>query len=326
MEAALRDVRFARGTRTVLDVPGLRFAAGGTTALLGPNGSGKSTLLRLLAGLERPGSGAVTIGGRPAGRATRHDVAFAFQHAVFLAGSVRANLELGLRLRHVPAAGRRTRITEVAAACQVAHLLDRDALRLSGGESQRVNLARALCLRAPLTLLDEPLAGLDGPAREQLLMDLPGLLAAFATTAIVVTHDREEALLLGADLVVLLEGRVRAAGPRAEVFGHPPDPETAGFLGWTVLPGEAGGQLAVAPGALNAGAGEVPFALAIEHVIDAGPWIEAHGRIAGVPGSVRLAPGTAVAPGTELPVSAPASAVRRYSGTEASTQHAALST
>ncbi|MBI2767503.1 MAG: ABC transporter ATP-binding protein [Chloroflexi bacterium] len=312
MDVALRDVHFKRGGRFVLDVPELRFASGRTTALLGPNGSGKSSLLRLVAALDRPGVGAVTIGGEriEAGRPIRERVAVALQQAVFVAGSVRSNLDLGLRLRGVAGHERARRIGEVAGACGIAHLLGRNAALLSGGERQRANLARALCLRAPVTLLDEPLSGLDGPAREQLLDDLPGLLRAFAATTIVVTHDRREALRLGDDVVVLMAGRVRAAGPRAAVFGQPPDAETAAFLGYTLLQGE-GGTLAVAPGALTAGPGEVCFGMSVDEVVDLGVGREARGTIGGVRAAVSLPESLAVDAGTLL-VSAPASAVRRF--------------
>ena len=234
MEARIEGVHFAYGDRPVLDVPDLRFEAGRVTALLGPNGSGKSTLLRLLAGLERPRSGRVLIGGKPAPRA-RSSVAYAFQEAVFLSGSLRANLDLALRLRGLAPDERRSRLAEAAGACGVVHLLDRPANRLSGGEAQRANLARALALRAPLTLLDEPLAGFDERGRGQMLEELPALLRRFAGTAVLVTHDRDEALRLAADLVLLREGCVRAAGPKREVFASPPDPDTAELLGYTIL-------------------------------------------------------------------------------------------
>lgn len=312
MEVRVDGLRFLRGRDYVLDVPDLLFPSGGTTALVGPNGAGKSTLLRLIAGLERPSAGVVSIGGtpvRPNGRA-RSRVAFAFQQAVFVGGSVRQNLDLALRLRGMTGEERRTRAAEAAAACGVAHLLDRQAHRLSGGEAQRVNLARALSLRAPVTLLDEPLAGLDAPSRRQLLHDLPAVLRTFATTAIVVTHDRDEALRLAGALVVLIDGRVHAAGERADVFGKPPDAECAAFLGYTLIPCEAS-VLAVAPRALRVGAGEVTFELLVEEVLDFGLRREVWGRIAGVPAVVTAPAGDDVLAG-RLTVSAPAATVRRF--------------
>ena len=279
MEARLKGVQFAYGERIVLDAPDLRFVEGRVTALLGPNGSGKSTLLRLLAGLERPGSGSVLVGGRPA-PAARASVAYAFQEAVFLSGSLRANLDLALRLRGLRASERRSRLAEAATACGVAHLLDRAANHLSGGEAQRANLARALSLRAPLTLLDEPLAGFDERGRGQMLEELPALLRRFAGTTVLVTHDRDEALRLAADLVLLREGRVRAAGPKREVFAAPPDPDTAVFLGYTLLPTDAG-LAGIAPGGLRPGPGDFTLSLQVEEVVDLVAGVEVIGRSGG---------------------------------------------
>lgn len=312
MEVRVEDLRFARPNGFVLDVPALAFHSGRTAALLGPNGSGKSTLLRLIAALERPARGRVTLGGRPAGRdrPTRLAVAFAFQDPVFLAGSLRKNLALALRLRGAADAAGWSRMTAAIDACGIGHLLDRDARQLSGGEAQRANLARALGLRAPVTLLDEPLAGLDPPARASLLHDLPGLLRSFATTTILVTHDRDEALRLGDDLVVMLDGRVRAAGPKRAVFLAPPDADTAAFLGHTVIARD-GRAVAIRPGALVTGPGEVTFELAVEEVFD----LATHREVVGTIGGSRVAilvHGEAAQPGERMTVAAPASAVREY--------------
>lgn len=308
MDVRIEGLRFSYGRRDVLDVPALTFTEGRTTALLGRNGSGKTTLLRLIAGLERPQAGRALIGGEPVSpQRVRETVALAFQQPVFLTSTIRANLDLALRLRGLPPGERERRIEEAARACGVDHLLGRPSVRLSGGEARRANLARALALRAPVTLLDEPLAGLDGPARRNLLHDLPGLLRDFATTTILVTHDREEALRLGDDIVVLAGGRVRASGPKAEVLRRPPDPETAELLGYTVVDSDAG-PVAVAPGALQPGPGEVTFRLGVEDFLDFGSHTEAFGSIGGANLSVRL-PAGSPAPGPVLQVSAPSAAV-----------------
>lgn len=312
MEVRAEGLRFLRGRHEILAIPALTFSAGRTTALLGPNGAGKSTLLRLIAALERPASGDVLIGGRPArhDRETRDRLAYAFQEPVFLTGSVRANLELGMRLRGVGRGERLTRVEEAATALGIGHLLDRNAHRLSGGEAQRANLGRALSLRAPVTLLDEPLSGLDGPARRQLLHDLPALLRDFATTTILVTHDRDEALRLADDLVILTEGRVRAAGPKREVVLRPPDPVTAALLGYTVI-GEGPGAVAIAPGSLRAGPGDVTFTLAVDEVVDLATHREVSGLIGATRVSIPLPDGTPPL-GAALKVSAPATSVVSY--------------
>ena len=303
MDVRIEGLRFHRGRRIVLDVPSLLLADGRTTALVGPNGAGKSTLLRLIAGLERPTAGRVLLGGVSASpRAARERVAYAFQEAIFLSDSVRGNIELGLRLRGAGPAERRRRAEEAAAAFGIEALLDRPALRLSGGEAQRANLARALSLRAPITLLDEPLSGLDGPARRQLLHALPGMLRQFATTTIVVTHDRDEALRLADDIAVLIDGRLRVAGPRATTFGSPPDAETAAFMGYTLLPVE-GATCAIAPRGLRIGPGDHEFAMAVDEILDFGVRREVWGRIAGVVVSVGLSAGEGPLP-AEIKVSA----------------------
>ena len=312
MNVAFEGVTFRRGRREVLNIPSLTFVSGRVTALVGPNGSGKSTLLRLVAALERPATGLVTIDGHPVSRdrVTHAAIAFAFQKAVFISGSVRSNMDLALRLRGLPASERAARIEEAAAACGIGHLLGRDAGRLSGGEAQRANLARTLGLRAPLTLLDEPLAGLDGPARRQLLMELPALLARFATTTIVVTHDRDEALRLADDVVLLMDGQVQAAGPKRDVFRRPTSAEAAAFLGYTLIPSDSG-TIAVAPGQLREGRGDLTFELLVSAVADLGTTREAVGTIAGATAAVTLTGGEPW-PGSRLTVSAPFDAVVRF--------------
>jgi thiamine transport system ATP-binding protein len=275
--------------------------------VFGPNGSGKTTLLRLIAGLERPDTGTIRIGGAAASpRETARLAAVSFQEPVFLRGTVRRNLELAMRLRRVAAADRAARLTEVAEECGIAALLDRPAWKLSGGEARRAELARALALRAPVTLLDEPLAGIDRIARTHLLDDLPRLLARFAATTVLVTHDREEAFRLADELVILSNGQVGAAGPKAEVYAAPPDAETAELLGYTVLDC-AGGPIGIPPGALRLGDGAVAFELAVERVIDMGNHLHLLGAVGARRADLRLPSGTAPpAPGSVVQVFATA--------------------
>jgi ABC-type sugar transport system ATPase subunit len=321
IDVAIENVLFARNDRTVLDIPELHFPVGASTAIFGPNGSGKTTLLRLIAALERPPRGLVRVGGEPVRpvRQLRERVAYAFQEAVFLRGTVRQNLELGPAMRAVGRRERRVRIDEVARECGITHLLERPVHTLSGGEAQRANLARTLALRAPLTLLDEPLSGLDRIGRAHLLDDLPRLLETFATTTILVTHDREEAFRLAERIVVLVDGRVHAAGPKREVFRNPPDRETAELLGFIVIETGEAMDLAIPSGSLRLGHGSLNFTLIVERVIDMGNHTHAIGRLEGPRGMVRAdvqLPDDAAppAPGTPVHVSATEHAVVPASG------------
>jgi ABC-type sugar transport system ATPase subunit len=299
MDVELEDLRVERDGRVVLDVPLLRLRGGRTTAILGPNGSGKTTLLRVIAGLERARQGRIRFDGREVGAASEGgrlsdaggrrrfrarptlDVAYVFQEPVFLRRSVRENLTLGLRLRGLDKGEQRARADEAAVRLGIAELMDRRADRLSGGEGRRVSLARALCLRAPLVLLDEPLEGLDERTYSRLLDELPQLLAAFDATTLLVTHNRHEALRLAEDLVVLVDGRVLAAGDKREVATNPGVAAVAEVLGYSVL--NADGRLvAVPPGAFAHGSGELEFSMVVEDLLDLVEWREMAGRIGDV--------------------------------------------
>ena len=302
MDVELEAVRAARDGRLVLDVPFLRIRAGRTTAILGPNGSGKTTLLRLVAGLDRPAAGSVRIGGTSPIAA--REVAYVFQERVFLRQSVRENLELGLRLRGVARDERRVRVAEAATLLGIAHLLDRGADRLSGGEGRRVSLARALCLRAPLVLLDEPLEGLDERTYSRLLDELPQLLAAFDATTLLVTHSPHEALRLADDLVVLVDGRVHASGDKRAVAANPRVREVAEVLGYSVLPLD-GRIVAVPPGALTPGPGAAEFWVAVDGIVDLVHGREMLGRVGDIRVVVPLPAGwPAAAPGERVCVHA----------------------
>jgi ABC-type sugar transport system ATPase subunit len=292
-DVILQGIRVVRGGRTVLEIPSLRFRSGRTTAIFGPNGAGKTTLLRTIAGLERPAAGSVHLGDAPPRPGT---VAYAFQRAVFLRGTVRENLALGLQVQRVPVSERRRRIAEAARECGIEALLDRPAHQLSAGEAQRASVARALTLEAPLTLLDEPLTGIDRVTRAQLLDDLPALLRRFAATTILVTHDRDEAVRLADDIVVLVAGRVLAAGSKRALHAAPPNPETAMLLGYTVLAVD-GQMLAVPPGGLVIGAapawGRPRLALTVLEVSDTGRDQRVHALAGGARVEVALPAGMA---------------------------------
>ena len=190
-------------------------------AVVGPNGAGKSTLVQVLALLERPARGEVLFDGAPAsGNALpyRRRMAVVFQEPLLLDTTVESNVGSGLALRGVPVQEQRRRSTEWLERFGIAHLAKRSARTLSGGEAQRMSLARALVLEPEVLLLDEPFSALDQPTRAALIDDLDRVLMASRIATVFVTHDRSEALRLGDRIAVLMDGRMRQVGSPAEVF------------------------------------------------------------------------------------------------------------
>lgn len=228
-------LRHLRDGREVLRLDELSVAAGQRLAVLGPNGSGKTTLLRLLAGLEQPTEGTVTLDGHPTGSlplTVRRAIGYVTQQPGLLTASVHRNVELPLVWRGVPRTVRGARVLAALERLGVAHLANRPAQRLSGGERQRVNLARSLVVEPAVLLLDEPAAALDPEARADFLDDLDHALADRSTTVVHVSHRPEEAVR-GADQVAVLDaGRVRQAGTPAAVLHAPVDGRVARLVGY----------------------------------------------------------------------------------------------
>ena len=219
-------------------------ARGEVVALLGPSGCGKTTTLRLIAGFEELDAGTVEVGGRVVAGAgvneppERRRVGMVFQdYALFPHLSVARNVAFGLAR-----AERGERAARVADALRTVGLDgfgDRMPHQLSGGQQQRVALARALAPTPELVLLDEPFSNLDAGLRERLREDVRGILNAAGVTALVVTHDQEEALSLAQRVAVMRAGRIEQHGTPEEVYSRPATPWVAAFLGDVeVLPGE----------------------------------------------------------------------------------------
>ncbi len=243
---------------------------GECAVVVGPSGSGKTTLLRLIAGLEEPTSGILTLGGKPMRGVPSRDrgVAMVFQdHPLFPHLDVSGNLALGLKLRHVPKAEQSARLAEVKDWLGLGPLADRMPGSLSGGERQRVALGMALVQRPKVLLLDEPLAHLDARWRLQLRREFRSLQRRLGLTWVQVTHDQSEALALADQLVVLDSGRVLQAGKPEEVYGSPDHRFVAEFLGSPgmnllrgrlVVSSKATWEFRLAGGAVIAGVGPIP--------------------------------------------------------------------
>jgi tungstate transport system ATP-binding protein len=238
----VKNLAIRRGERLVLQVDQLAVHEGETLAVIGPNGAGKSTLLLALARLLRPSQGEVYFRGQPLEAldelAYRRRIALVLQEPLLLDVSAFDNVAAGLRYRKLPRTEIARRVEEWLGRLGVAHLRDRSSRKLSGGEAQRVSLARAFAIQPEVLLLDEPFSALDAPTRLRLLEDFQTLLAETSITAIFITHDPDEALLLGDRVVVLLDGRLRQVGAPEEVFNAPADQDVAAFVGVeTVIPG-----------------------------------------------------------------------------------------
>lgn len=231
----VNGLKVLREKRQVLEVEHLSVEEGEVLAVIGPNGAGKSTLLLALSRLLRPAAGEILFRGQRLDDldelAYRRKIGLVLQEPLLIDASAFDNVALGLRFRGEPAAKIRQRADEWLEKLGVAHLRSRPARKLSGGEAQRVSLARAFALQPELLLLDEPFSALDTPTRRRLLEDFQTLLATTGITTVFITHDLDEALSLGKQAAVLLSGRLRQAGTPQEVFTAPADREVAAFVG-----------------------------------------------------------------------------------------------
>ncbi len=222
------------GTFTALDYVNATVEDGSLTALLGPSGSGKSTLLRVIAGLETPDTGSVVIGGREvtAEAARRRGVGFVFQHyAPFKHMTVFDNVAFGLTVRHEPKAAVRERVEELLGLVRLDGLAKRYPAQLSGGQLQRMALARALAPKPEVLLLDEPFGALDAQVRNELREWLRRLHEEIHVTTIFVTHDQEEAMDVAQQIVVMNAGRIEQAGTPHELYEHPSNEFVMSFIG-----------------------------------------------------------------------------------------------
>lgn len=224
---------FARSNFT-LKVDRLEAPAGQTLVILGPSGCGKSTLLHFMGLLEKPQHGQILVNGELAttrDRETRMRMAAVFQRAYLFKGSVGENVEYGLVVRGVPRAERRAAAREALEKVGLAGYEDRSALALSGGEAQRVSLARALVLQPEVLLLDEPLANLDPLLKRRLTREFAAIVRDLGATVIWVTHDQDEAFVAADSIAIMREGTVTSFGPTNQMMTLPSDEWTASFLG-----------------------------------------------------------------------------------------------
>ncbi|MDV3123774.1 sn-glycerol-3-phosphate ABC transporter ATP-binding protein UgpC [Mycobacterium sp. 21AC1] len=225
--------RYAGGV-VALNGLNLSMSDGEFLILVGPSGCGKSTALRLLAGLDKPTSGEIKIGGTTVNALGpgERDIAMVFQnYALYPHMSVYANLAYGLRQRRTPRREIEQRVRETATLLEIDGLLNRKPGQLSGGQRQRVAMGRALVRKPQAFLLDEPLSNLDAKLRTQVRGDLKRLHREVPVTSIYVTHDQVEAMTLGDRLCVMSKGEVQQIGTTDDIYNRPANTFVASFMG-----------------------------------------------------------------------------------------------
>lgn len=212
----------------------LEIGAGELMVLVGPSGCGKTTTLRLIAGLEEPDAGSISLAGRSLNgiEPREREVAMVFQnHALYPHMTVRENLASGLVWRKFPKAEVETRVMEAARMLELADCLERLPETISGGQRQRVAVGRALVLKPRLFLFDEPLSNLDAPMRLQMRREIVRLNRTLRTTMIYVTHDQSEAMAMGDRIAVMRDGCLQQVAAPAELYQRPANQFVAAFFG-----------------------------------------------------------------------------------------------
>ena len=237
-------LQVVRNQQNVLSVDQFAIQEGELLAVIGPNGAGKSTLLMALSTLLPAAAGEIRFREEPINPANRlayrRQIGMVLQDPLLLDTTVQENVATGLRFRGVRPAEIRKRVAYWLQQLAIAHLAGRKAHQISGGEAQRVSLARALALNPLLLFLDEPFSALDAPSRAQLITDFQRLQREKALTTLFVTHDQDEALLLADRVAVVMAGELRQMGTPHQVFAAPADDEVARFVGVeTIIPGTA---------------------------------------------------------------------------------------
>ncbi|GGG41639.1 ABC transporter ATP-binding protein [Chelatococcus composti] len=255
----VKKASVAYGATTVLEGIDLAIAKGEFVALLGSSGCGKTTLLRTIAGFVKPVAGTISVAGRDVTRLPpdKRGMALVFQsYALWPHMTVAQNIGYGLKLRRQPADAIARRVAEMEALLGLTGLSRRKPAQLSGGQRQRVALGRALAIDPEILLLDEPLSNLDARIRLSVRHEIRALQRRLGITAVHVTHDREEAMVMADRIVILDGGRIAQAGTPEEVYNRPVSSFVAAFMGaenCVSLAGRVtGGHFAIAAGPTNA--------------------------------------------------------------------------
>jgi tungstate transport system ATP-binding protein len=232
----VRDLTVVRGGSQVLRIPSFSLKCNETIALIGPNGTGKSSFLLALAGLLPLASGEILFKQHKvvpgyASTAYRRKLSMVFQEPLLFDTTVFENVAAGLKMRRLPKQQIRERVTACLDRFRIAHLAERSARKISGGESQRTSLARAFATNPEIILLDEPFVALDPPSRQALGDDLEHVLRETGISAIMTTHEQTEALRLADRIAVMQQGNIIQSGSPTEIMDQPASEFVATFAG-----------------------------------------------------------------------------------------------
>jgi len=261
------DIHVAFDGTPALDGASVEAETGKTLAVLGPSGCGKTTLLRVVAGLQEADSGRIVLDGDDLTRTPVHrrGIGLMFQdNALFPHRNVAGNIAFGLRMESLPRREIALRVRELLELVGLPGSEQRAVQTLSGGEQQRVALARPLAPNPRVLLLDEPLGSLDGPLRERLLNDLRNLSAHLQLTVVYVTHDAGEAFALGHAVAVMREGKVVQSAAPDDLWRQPADDWVARFLGLRNIRDEGGRCHVIPPEAVTVRPGESAVVVSAE--------------------------------------------------------------
>jgi tungstate transport system ATP-binding protein len=222
----LKNITYQANQKNILSIPNFQLQVGEFLGIMGPNGAGKSTLLKVMAMLDGISSGEIFYRGQAVPNGTpslelRRKFSVALQQSLLLEGSVFQNIAIGLKLRKVPKADIKEKVSLWMEQFQISHLAKKNVHFLSGGEAQRVNLARAMIVEPEILFLDEPFSALDFPTKIKLMDDFKAIIKGSGTTTVFVSHDLMEINYLTNHLAIIVNGEVKQYGPTQRVLEHP---------------------------------------------------------------------------------------------------------
>lgn len=229
----VKSLEVRAGKKVLLSIPHFEIQQGEVLGIMGPNGAGKSTFIKALSLLEQSAQGSIFFKEKnitsDLSIEMRRKFAVAMQQPLLLDTTVFQNVAVGLKLRKLPRREINKRVSYWLEKFQISQLAKKQAFHLSGGEAQRVNLARAMVLEPEVLFLDEPFSALDFPTKVQLLKDIKSIIRQTKTTTVFVSHDLMELKYLADSLVILIDGELKQSGPTEEVLSFP-NPSAAAFI------------------------------------------------------------------------------------------------